>query len=99
MKESENLCETSSRSVNYIPPPTFNDGVYIHEGCKPRLRGQRILNGAIDDSVNDKKEIIRCKDCQLRKTEQCAMQYRCSCGEQHTWENDWDYCSFAVRRG
>ena len=25
---------------------------------------------------------------------QCAMFYRCECGEQHTWETDNDFCSY-----
>ena len=42
-------------------------------------------------------EIVHCKDCRLRKTEECAMQYECDCGEQHSWENDNDYCSWGKR--
>lgn len=42
-------------------------------------------------------EIVHCKDCKLRKTEECAMQYECDCGEQHSWENDNDYCSWGKR--
>lgn len=42
-------------------------------------------------------KIVRCKDCRLRKTEECAMQYECDCGEQHSWENDNDYCSWGKR--
>ena len=44
-------------------------------------------------------EIVRCKDCKLRKTEECAMQYECDCGEQHSWENDNDYCSWGIKAG
>ena len=42
-------------------------------------------------------EIVHCKDCRLRKTEECAIQYECDCGEQHSWENDNDYCSWGKR--
>lgn len=42
-------------------------------------------------------EIVHCKDCRLRKTEECAMQYECDCGEKHSWENDNDYCSWGKR--
>ena len=42
--------------------------------------------------------VVRCKDCRLRGSEECAMFYRCECGEQHTWETDNDFCSWAKRR-
>ena len=38
--------------------------------------------------------VVRCKDCRLRGREECAMFYRCECGEQHTWETDDDFCSY-----
>ena len=44
-------------------------------------------------------EIVHCKDCKLRKSEECAMQYECDCGEQHSWENDNDYCSWGIKAG
>lgn len=44
-------------------------------------------------------EIVHCYECKLRKTEECAMYYKCNCGEQHTWENDNDYCSWGVKVG
>lgn len=44
-------------------------------------------------------EIVHCKDCKLRKLEECAMQYECDCGEQHSWENDNDYCSWGIKEG
>lgn len=43
-------------------------------------------------------KIVRCKDCVNRKTENCAMYYRCDCGEQHTWENDNNFCSYGERK-
>lgn len=42
-------------------------------------------------------EVVRCKDCVWRGREECAMFYRCDCGEQHTWETDNDYCSYGAR--
>lgn len=42
----------------------------------------------------DVAEIVRCKDCVLRNTEDCAMYYECDCGTQYSWETDNDYCSF-----
>lgn len=37
--------------------------------------------------------IGRCVECKNRKTPDCSMYYSCSCGEQHTWETDNDFCS------
>lgn len=41
--------------------------------------------------------VVRCKDCRLRGREECAMFYRCECGEQHTWETDDDFCSYGEK--
>lgn len=41
--------------------------------------------------------VVRCKDCHWRGSEECAMFYRCECGEQHTWEMDNDFCSYGER--
>lgn len=48
--------------------------------------------------VNDRVEVVRCKDCIYRGRVDCAMSYRCDCGEQHTWETDNDFCSYGERR-
>lgn len=45
----------------------------------------------------DVQEVVRCKDCRWRGTEECSMYYRCNCGEQHTWETDNDFCSWGER--
>ena len=45
----------------------------------------------------DVAPIVRCKDCHLRGREECAMFYRCECGEQHTWETDDDFCSYGEK--
>ena len=42
----------------------------------------------------DVVEVVRCRDCRWRGREDCAMFYRCDCGEQHTWETDNDFCSY-----
>ena len=47
-------------------------------------------------SINE--DIVRCKDCIYRGREDCAMFYRCDCGEQYTWETDNDFCSYGERR-
>lgn len=45
----------------------------------------------------DVAPVVRCKDCRWRGSEECAMFYRCECGEQHTWETDNDFCSYGER--
>ena len=45
----------------------------------------------------DVAPVVRCKDCHLRGREECAMFYRCECGEQHTWETDDDFCSYGEK--
>lgn len=46
----------------------------------------------------DAVEVVRCRDCRWRGSEQCAMFYRCDCGEQYTWETDGDFCSYGERK-
>ena len=46
----------------------------------------------------DAVPVVRCKDCRWRGREECAMFYRCECGEQHTWETDNDFCSYGERK-
>ena len=45
----------------------------------------------------DVAPVVRCKDCRRRGREDCAMFYRCNCGEQHTWETDNDFCSWGEK--
>ena len=45
----------------------------------------------------DVAPVVRCKDCRWRGREDCAMFYRCECGEQHTWETDNDFCSYGEK--
>lgn len=47
----------------------------------------------------DVAPVVRCKDCHWRGREECAMFYRCECGEQHTWETDDDFCSYGEKIG
>ena len=44
-----------------------------------------------DIPAADVAEVVRCENSILRCTEECAMFYRCECGEQHTWETDNDF--------
>ena len=53
-----------------------------------------------DETHNaDVAPVVRCKDCRRRGREDCAMFYRCNCGEQHTWETDNDFCSYGEKIG
>lgn len=62
-------------------------------------------SGAIECAISaiemlpaaDVAPVVRCKDCHWRGSEECAMFYRCECGEQHTWETDADFCSYGER--
>ena len=51
-----------------------------------------------DFPAADVRPVVRCKDCIWRGREECAMFYRCECGEQHTWETDNDFCSYGERK-
>ena len=47
----------------------------------------------------DTVEVVMCKDCIKRNTEECAMWYEDICDDyQYSWESDDDYCSWGVRR-
>lgn len=60
---------------------------------------QKALMGRVIYILEHRHEdVVRCKECKFRKTEDCAMCYKCDCGEQHSWENENDYCSFGERR-
>ena len=50
-----------------------------------------------DIPAADVVPVVRCKDCHWRGREECAMFYRCECGEQHTWETDDDFCSYGEK--
>lgn len=50
-----------------------------------------------DIPAADVVEVVRCKECIWRGGEECAMFYRCECGEQDTWETDNDFCSWGER--
>ena len=71
------------------------DGECTTEDRETYIQRFEVLRMAIE--ALQEPEIVHCKDCRLRKTEECAMQYECDCGEQHSWENDNDYCSWGKR--
>ena len=60
------------------------------------------VKGAIDKIKSfptaDVVEVVRCKDCVLRGTDDCAMYYICECGTQYSWETGNDFCSFGKRK-
>ena len=80
------------RKYYYKNPPNSS----YQEGFDHGLdKAQRVI---LDAPAADVVPVVRCKDCRLRGREECAMFYRCECGEQHTWETDNDFCSWAKRR-
>ena len=56
--------------------------------------GEAIIEDLTKFPAADVAPVVRCKDCRWRGREDCAMFYRCDCGEQHTWETDNDFCSY-----
>ena len=58
------------------------------------LSGKRLEAAILNIPAADVVPVVRCKDCRLRGREECAMFYRCECGEQDTWETDNDFCSY-----
>ena len=63
------------------------------------IKGAKKVIGRIQAMPTaDVVEVVRCKDCRWRGTEECSMYYRCNCGEQHTWENNNDFCSYGVKK-
>lgn len=58
--------------------------------------GEAIIKDLIKFPAADVMPMVRCKDCRWRGSEECAMFFRCECG-QHTWETDNDFCSYGER--
>ena len=61
------------------------------------LSGERLEAAILKIPAADVAPVVRCKDCRWRGREDCAMFYRCECGEQHTWETDNDFCSYGEK--
>ena len=79
------------RKYYYKNPPNSS----YQEGFDRGLdKAQRVILNA---PVADVAPVVRCKDCRWRGREECAMFYRCECGEQQTWETDDDFCSWGER--
>lgn len=69
---------------------------------KTLINSNALYNSAVFHLIKreptaDVVEIVRCKDCILRNTDDCAMNYKCDCGSQYSWENDTDFCSWDKR--
>lgn len=72
---------------------------YVNRKCTTFCDSGESYSPAISKlPIVDVAEVVRCKDCINRNTEDCAMYYQCNCGEQHTWESDNDYCSWGERK-
>lgn len=61
------------------------------------LSGERLEAAILNIPAADVVPVVRCKDCHWRGREECAMFYRCECGEQHTWGMDDDFCSYGEK--
>lgn len=72
---------------------------YPNTGLPPKMR-QELIHKGCEYYINnsDVQEVVRCKDCEYRKTEDCAMQYDCECGAQYFWESDNAFCSWGKRK-
>lgn len=72
------------------------DGV-IGFGLCTTFDGKRMISCGHTEvcaKYNGAVPVVRCKDCALRRTEGCPMQYACEvCGGQWSWEEDDDFCS------
>ena len=85
----------------YIERAAVKDEILSWAVCinHPELLRKEDTMYCIDNMPTaDVVEVVRCKDCIWRGREECAMFYRCDCGEQHTWETDNDFCSYGERR-
>lgn len=48
----------------------------------------------------DAVEVVRCKDCALRYSDDCAMSYMSEDhNQEYSWESDNDFCSWGKRKG
>ena len=69
--------------------------------------GKSILNDDAKSSVlrvideqptADVQEVVKCKDCIFIYTDDCAMCYRSDSGEQYSWNNLTDFCSWGKKK-
>ena len=85
--------------INNRPPQRNPDQTGKEEYNKGYNDGIKAFLSCIEIQTSaDVAEVVRCKECIYRGREDCAMFYRCNCGEQHTWETDNDFCSYGKRR-
>ena len=84
--------------TDYIKRKTALEDFERCNAENPNWTPQRVKTLLLRQPAADVAEVVRCKDCRWRGIEECAMFYRCECGEQHTWETDNDFCSYGKRR-
>ena len=51
----------------------------------------------LDLTSEELKAVQAIDDGYKKLLDECAMFYRCECGEQHTWETDDDFCSYGEK--
>lgn len=69
---------------------------YVHTGEK--VDPEALFTDIVVMKGAEVAPVVRCRDCRWRGREECAMFYRCDCGEQHTWETDDDFCSYGEHK-
>lgn len=71
--------------------------VGLVDGGKYTINAKAVKCAIDSIPTADVVDVVRCKDCALRGSEDCAMFYRCDCGAQYTWETDIDFCSYGEK--
>lgn len=71
----------------------YNDVLIILSDDTTNDRANEIIDVFDSLPAADVQEVVRCKDCEYRKTEDCAMQYECECGAHYFWDSDNAFCS------
>ena len=57
------------------------------------------LKATKNQPAADVVAVVRCKNCEYRRTKDCAMQYECfNCWAKYSWESDDDYCSYGKKK-
>lgn len=95
MAEKEYIARETVRNTIKALCIKYNQAFGGHYGGFGEELAKIINNMPATDVV----EVVRCKDCKFRKTEECAMFYECfDCMSQHSWENSDDFCSYGKRK-
>ncbi len=59
---------------------------------------QNVLDIIKEQPFADVDEIVRCKDCIYRKTDDCSMSNEDENGELWSWESNYCYCNYGKRK-